>query len=66
LLILISLPSNEYLLNGRLGLEYLKTIFSSKNIAYTKKNPGEAQKEYYLNELIKRIKTESQHLKTFQ
>jgi len=33
---------------------YLKQIFKSRNISYTKKNPGEAATHLYLKELIKR------------
>jgi hypothetical protein len=52
--------------HSQFHFEYLKAIFQSKNIAYTKKNPGEAQKEYYLQELKNRIRDEPQHLKSFQ
>ena len=46
--------------------EYLKEIFRARNIFYTKKNPGDAQKEYYLDEIQKRIQNNPNHLKTFQ
>lgn len=45
---------------------YLKEIFKAKNIKYTKKFPGDAQKEHYLKQLLKRINDETEHLKTFQ
>ncbi|NEP62678.1 MAG: hypothetical protein F6K31_38120 [Symploca sp. SIO2G7] len=45
---------------------YLKEIFNAKNISYTKKSPGEAQKEHYLKQLLKRIDEETEHLQTFQ
>ncbi len=46
--------------------QYLKEIFNAKNLTYTKKFPGEAQKKYYLEQLIKRIENNHEHLKTFQ
>ena len=46
--------------------QYLKDIFRAKNISYSKKNPGDAQKEYYLKELIKRISDRPEHLKSLQ
>lgn len=46
--------------------KYLKAIFQAKGLKYSKTMPREAQKEYYLIELINRIKQESEHLLTFQ
>ncbi|HLP89060.1 MAG TPA: hypothetical protein VK184_10785 [Nostocaceae cyanobacterium] len=46
--------------------EYLTKIFEAKNLIDTKKNPGEAKKQYYLEQLIKRIQNNHGHLKTFQ
>jgi len=34
---------------------YLKELFRAKNINYSKKNPGEVLKPYYLEELLTRI-----------
>jgi hypothetical protein len=45
---------------------YLKAIFRAKNIVYTKDKPRDAQKEYYLKELINRIRDRPDQLKTFQ
>jgi len=45
---------------------YLKEVFKAKNLSYTKKFPGEAQKEHYLDQLLKRIDEKSEHLQTFQ
>ncbi|MEB3884515.1 hypothetical protein [Lyngbya sp. CCY1209] len=46
--------------------EYLREIFIAKNIIYTKKRPGEAQKQYYLDELKRRVTNNPDHLKSFQ
>ena len=46
--------------------EYLKEIFRSRNISYTKKSPGDAREKYYLEQLQKRVQDDSTHLKTFQ
>lgn len=46
--------------------EYLKEIFRAKNIAYTKKSPGDARERYYLEQLQKRTEYNSTHLKSFQ
>ncbi|NES05039.1 MAG: hypothetical protein F6K22_20740 [Okeania sp. SIO2F4] len=45
---------------------YLKEIFKAKKINYSKKNPGKARNESYLDELKKRVVSEPEHLKTFQ
>ncbi|MGD1715766.1 hypothetical protein [Dapis sp. BLCC M172] len=45
---------------------YIKEIFRAKKINYSKKNPGEAKNQSYLDELKKRITLEPEHLKTFQ
>ena len=44
---------------------YLKSIFEAKKLSYSKKFPGVAQEQYYLNQLKKRI-DKTEHLKTFQ
>lgn len=46
--------------------EYLREIFRSKNINYSKQNPKDAKKIYYLEALQRRVKDQSQDLKTFQ
>jgi len=43
---------------------YLRQLFQSRNISYTKKNPGHASAAIYLNELIKRNE-ETGHISTF-
>ena len=45
---------------------YLKEIFSARNSSYSKKLPRDAQNKSYLDELIKRVEDETEHLKTFQ
>ncbi len=46
--------------------KYLKAIFAERNISYTKKRPGHALEQTYLNQLLARINDESEHLPTFQ
>ncbi|MBD2133031.1 hypothetical protein H6F47_11465 [Sphaerospermopsis sp. FACHB-1094] len=45
---------------------YLKELFRVKNIYYSKRNPGDVVKQFYLQQLIDRIKSENTHLPTFQ
>ena len=45
---------------------YLRSLFHEKNISYSKKNPGDVLKPYYLEELLKRIQSEEQHLPSLQ
>ncbi|PSF36271.1 hypothetical protein C7H19_13780 [Aphanothece hegewaldii CCALA 016] len=45
---------------------YLQAIFQAKNTTYTKHFPGEAQDQYYLEQLIKRTQQQNSHLKSFQ
>jgi hypothetical protein len=45
---------------------YLKELLAAKNVAYSKKLPGDVREEYYLGELQKRIEKETNHLPTFQ
>lgn len=45
---------------------YLKELFKAKNINYSKKNPGDVLKPYYIEQLLKRIKDQNQHLPSFQ
>ncbi|MGK7924785.1 MAG: hypothetical protein AB4290_05935 [Spirulina sp.] len=44
---------------------YLKELFRAKNIAYSKRNPGDVKKQFYLEELQKRITRNPKHLRTF-
>lgn len=46
--------------------QYLKSMLSEKNIRYSKSNPGDVMKEYYLNELRKRTLDTPGHLNTLQ
>ena len=45
---------------------YLRYLFHEKNINYSKRNPGDVLKDYYLEQLLKRIQEEEQHLPSFQ
>jgi len=45
---------------------YLKELFRAKKINYSKKNPGDVLKKYYLEELLRRIGVQEQHLPSFQ
>lgn len=46
--------------------EYLREVFRSKNTTYSKKNPKDAREKYYFEELQKRVRDQSEDLKTFQ
>ena len=45
---------------------YLKELFRAKNIHYSKRNPGEVLKPYYLEQLLARIQDKTHHLPSFQ
>lgn len=45
---------------------YLRKLFETKNISYSEKRPGDVMEKFYLNELLKRIEYQSQHLPTFK
>jgi hypothetical protein len=45
---------------------YLKALFAAKNISYSKRNPGDVLEAFYLEQLLKRITDEPQHLMTFR
>ena len=45
---------------------YLRSLFHEKNISYSKKNPGDVLQPYYLDQLLKRIQDEPQHLPSLQ
>lgn len=55
-----------YKLHASFHEAYLKAIFREKGIHYTKSNPGDAAKSYYLSQLINRTSKEPRHLKSFQ
>jgi hypothetical protein len=45
---------------------YLKELFRAKNISYSKNNPGDVLKLYYLEQLLARIEENTHHLRSFQ
>ncbi|MCI4625643.1 MAG: hypothetical protein L3V56_06750 [Candidatus Magnetoovum sp. WYHC-5] len=47
-------------------LKYLKAMFQARNISYSKNNSKEVQSEAYLEELKKRLSTESNHLNSLR
>lgn len=51
---------------GNFHYQYLRQIFAAKNLTYSKKRPGEAKKEYYLQQMIKRLENNYRHLRTLQ
>ncbi|MBO0348389.1 hypothetical protein J0895_04565 [Phormidium pseudopriestleyi FRX01] len=56
---------NEDYNHAEFHAAYLKEIFKAKNSSYSKKYPRDAQREYYLRELITRIEKQS-HLKSLK
>ncbi len=61
------LPNSEifgYATTAKFHEGYLRELFKEKKINYSKTRPGDAQKEYYLNELIKRTNT-TKHIDSF-
>jgi hypothetical protein len=46
--------------------EYLKEVFRSKNITYSKKFPNDAKDQHYLEQLQKRVQDSTTDLKSFQ
>lgn len=45
---------------------YLREVFREKRISYTKQRPGHVADESYLQQLLKRVSDEPQHLQSFQ
>lgn len=45
---------------------YLKKLFQAQKISYSKKNPGKAREEFYLNQLLERIKAQPEQMTTFR
>jgi hypothetical protein len=45
---------------------YLREIFKERNLSYKKSRPKEVQQEYYLQQVIARIKADVHHLQSFQ
>ena len=46
--------------------EYLKAVFKARELSYSKGKSKEVGEKFYLDELIKRITVESNHLNSFQ
>lgn len=46
--------------------EYLMEVFKEKGITYNKNNPGDTKEKFYLDEIIKRIEKDKDHLTSFQ
>lgn len=59
-----NIDSNEFTTKAQFHHSYLKKLFAEQHIRYSKSNPDEVCKEFYLNEIIKRHKT-TRHLATF-
>lgn len=45
---------------------YLRELFKAKNINYSKRNPGDVLKPYYLEQLLTRIEDKNNHLPSFK
>jgi hypothetical protein len=45
---------------------YLKKLFEAKKTSYSKRDPGDAGKEFYFNQLLARIKAQPEQLTTFR
>ena len=45
---------------------YLRALFEAKNITYTKKQPGDVLKPFYLEQLLIRIQVQPEQLTTFR
>ncbi|GCL41550.1 hypothetical protein [Dolichospermum planctonicum] len=45
---------------------YLREIFKERNLSYSKSRPKEVQEKFYLEQLLTRIKTNPDHLHSFQ
>ncbi|MEG4116061.1 hypothetical protein QUA43_01010 [Microcoleus sp. N9_B4] len=45
---------------------YLRALFESKNITYSKKRPGDVLKPFYLEQLLARIQVHPEQLTTFR
>jgi len=45
---------------------YLREIFKERNLSYSKSRPKEVQEKFYLEQLLNRVKNNTNHLLTFQ
>ena len=61
-----SMGKYNYPVHAQFHEAYLKELFSAKNMNYSKTKPGDAQKEYYLKSLQKRVATEQTNLPTLR
>ena len=52
--------------HAKFHFAYLRKMFAEKNLCYSKQNPGHVMDKTYLQQLLKRIDDQPQHLKTFQ
>jgi hypothetical protein len=57
---------NKFNTHAQFHEAYLKELFRAKNINYSKKNPGDVMKLYYLEQLLARIQEKNHHLPSFQ
>jgi len=56
----------EFNTHAQFHAAYLKELFKAKSINYSKRDPGEVLKPYYLKQLLARIQDKNKHLPTFQ
>jgi hypothetical protein len=59
------LPSSNFITTAQFHEAYLREMLSEYNIRYRKSRPNEVLKLYYLEELIKRVQDNNQHLQSF-
>lgn len=59
------LPSPNFVTTAQFHEAYLREMLNEYNIRYRKSRPNEVLKEYYLEELIKRVQDKSEHLQSF-
>jgi hypothetical protein len=57
---------NNFNTHAQFHEAYLKELFKAKNINYSKNNPGDVMKLYYLEQLLARVNDNELHLPTFQ
>lgn len=52
--------------HAKFHLSYLKEIFKAKKQSYSKTHPQQAQENYYLEQLLKRIQEKPEQMQTFR
>ncbi|BAZ14439.1 hypothetical protein NIES4071_62830 [Calothrix sp. NIES-4071] len=57
---------NNFNTHAQFHEAYLKELFRAKNMNYSKNNPGDVLKLYYLEQLLVRVNANEHHLPTFQ